>query len=72
MTRWLKVGLIVALALSLGVGGFFSARAVLAQTATATPVAVKGGGLYLRGTLTAATADALTVDTGSGIWTVQG
>lgn len=71
MRNWLKVGLIVALALTLGVGGVFGAKAVLAQTATATPVAVKGGGLYLRGTLTAATASELTVDTGSGIWTVQ-
>lgn len=71
MKKWLKVSLIVVVVLGLATGGFLSAKAVLAQSATATPVAVKGGGLYLRGTLTAASASALTVDTGAGTWTVQ-
>jgi RNase P/RNase MRP subunit p29 len=71
MAKWLKVSLIVVVALGLAVGGVFSARAVLAQSATATPVAIQGGGLYLLGTLTAASASALTMDTGSGVWTVQ-
>ncbi|MHB9031673.1 MAG: DUF5666 domain-containing protein [Anaerolineae bacterium] len=72
MRPWIKFTLFGVLALALAVGGFVAVQAVSAQTtATHTPVPDDQGGLYLRGTLTAATATELTVTAGSATWKVQ-